>query len=385
MQPPPPGRVYGFRCIRCGNGLDLPQDVRLLHIDCPYCGQDNVLPHELVQARQRQFELEQRQYAMHMQEQERLRAAHDKAHARKLASQRLLIWLSVGAFVFFGSCAGLLAIGHYASKDEEAEKARAQDPKLNGQSSMLERFAQMREKQGCNRILTQPTMHFKEPHTISLEMVKNDHCVHVMAMTGTSALLSMSYDGKVALTQPLPPAGQSLDYRLCASESATHAFKIQAVPAEPFTTAAIECPRTPAEGGARSGPDDNRKTGKERVQGMVSELAQAGCKHVITEPKVSRGEQVFTLTSPKNADCYTLLAASFFSDVKLSAVLRDPEGNPMPVPDPDSKLRVAYCAPKAGKYKLTVTPNTGDYFAHASVDCPRFGPEGLKRMKRLGK
>lgn len=359
--------------------------MRLLHIDCPYCGQDNVLPHELVQARQRQFELEQRQYAMHLQEQERVRAHQAKVNAGKQASHRLLIWLSVGAFVFFGSCAGLLAIGYNASKEEEAAKARAQDPKLNGQNAVLARFAEMREKQGCNRILTQPGMHFKEPHTISLDMVKNDHCVHVMAMTGTSALLSMSYDGKVALTQPLPPAATSLDYRLCASESAPHTFKIQAVPEEPYTTAAIECPRLPAEGGARSGPDDARKTGKERVQGMLGDLVQAGCKHIITEPKVSRGEQVFTLTSPANADCYSLLAASFFPDVKLTAVLRDPEGNTMSVPEPDSKLRVAYCAPKAGKYKLVVTPSTGDYFAHASVDCPRFGPEGLKRMKQLKK
>ena len=381
---PPPGRVYGFRCIRCGNGLDLPQDVRLLHIDCPFCGQDNLLPAELVQARQRQFELEQRQYAMHLQEQERIRVAQDKAHARKQSSTRLLIWLSVGAFVFFGSCAGLLVIGHNASKEEEQAKARAQDPKLNGQSAMLARFAEMRAKQGCSRILTQPTMHFKEPHSIALDMVKNEYCVHIMAMTGAEAMLSMKYDGKVALTQPLPAAARALDYRLCADEKATHTFKIEAVPAEPYTTAAIECPRTPAEGGARSGPDDNRKTGKERVQGMVGELVQAGCKHIVSEPKVSRGEQVFTLTSPGNADCYNMLAASFFSDVRLSAVLRGPDGNTLPVPDPDSKLRVEYCAPKAGKYKLVVTPNTGDYFAHASVDCNRFGPEGLKRLKRPG-
>lgn len=322
---------------------------------------------------------------MHLQEQERQRAAHEKTSQRKHASQRLLIWLSVGAFVFFGSCAGLLAIGYNASKDEEAAKARAQDPKLNGNAALLERFAQMREKQGCSRILTQPSMHFKEPHTISLDMVKNDHCVHVMAMTGTSALLSMKYEGKVALMTPLPPAGKELDYRLCASESANHQFKIEAVPAEPFTTAAFECPRLPAEGGARSGPDDNRKSGKERVQGLLSELTGAGCKHVISEPKVSRGEQTFTLTSPNNADCYNMLAASFFSDVKLTAVLRDPDGKSMPVPAPDSKLRVEYCPPKAGKYTLLITPSTGDYFAHTSVDCPRFGPEGLKRLKRLGK
>jgi hypothetical protein len=386
VQPPPPGRVYGFRCIRCGNGLDLPQDVRLLHIDCPYCGQDNLLPHELVQARQRQYELEQRHYAMQMQEQQQLRAAQDRAHARKQSSQRLLIWLSVGAVVFFGSCAGLLAIGHYASQEEEAEKLRAQDTKLNGQAALLARFAQMREKQGCNRILVQPSTHHKEPRTIALDMVKNDHCVHVLAFTGASAALSMKYDGKVALTQPLPPSGQTLDYRLCASETASHSFKIEAVPAsEPFTAAAIECPRTPAEGGARSGPDDNRKTGKERVQGMVSELVQAGCTHVVSEAKVVRGEQSITITSPTNPPCYNLLAASFFSDVKISAVLRDPQGKSMSVPDPDSKIRVEYCALKAGEYKLTLTPSTGDYFAHAGVDCNRFGPEGLKRLKRLGK
>jgi len=101
------GPVYGFRCVRCGNGLELPQDVRLLHIDCPYCGQDNLLPHGLVQARQRQFELDQRQYALELQEQDRIRALHEKASARKRSSQRLLIWLSVGAFFglsLFGGC-----------------------------------------------------------------------------------------------------------------------------------------------------------------------------------------------------------------------------------------------------------------------------------------
>lgn len=385
MQPPPP-RVYGFRCIRCGNGLDLPQDVRLLHIDCPFCGQDNLLPPDLVQARQRQFELEQQHYAMQMQEQERIRAAHDKAHARKQSSQRLLIWLLVGALVFFGSCGGLFAIGYYASQEEEAEKVRAQDTKLNGQAAMLQRFGQMREKQGCSRILVQPSTQLKEPRTIALDMVKNDHCVHVLAFTGTSAALSMKYEGKVALTQPLPPSGASLDYRLCASETAAHSFKIEAVPAaEPFTTAVIECPRTAAEGGARSGPDDNRKTGKERVQGMVDELVKAGCTHVVSEPKAVRGEQTISVTSPSNPPCYNLLAASFFSDVKISAVLRDPQGKIMPVPDPDSKIRVAFCAPKAGDYKLTLSPSTGDYFAHAGVDCNRFGPEGLKRLKRLTK
>ena len=195
----------------------------------------------------------------------------------------------------------------------------------------------------------------------------------------------MTYHDAVALTVPLPAAAPILDYRLCASETATHTFNIQASPAEAFTTAAIECPRTPAEGGARSGPDDARKTGKDRVQGMLDDLVKAGCKSVVSQPKASQGDQTFTVTSPDDAACYNLLVASFFPDVKLTATLKDPEGKNMQVPDPDSKLRIEYCAPKAGEYKITLSPSTADFFSTASVDCNRFGAEGLKRLNGTGK
>jgi hypothetical protein len=359
--------------------------MRLMHIDCPYCGQDNLLPADMVQARQRQFALDQQQYALHLQQQERQRFTQERDKQRKQSSQRLLIWLLVGGFFalcLFGSC---LAIGFHAQREEAEAKARAADPKVNGQALMLMRFAEMREKLGCNRILVQPTTHMKEASTISLDMIKNDSCVHVIGATGTDAKIAMKYEDKLALTRPLPAAATLVDYRLCASETATHSFKLEAVPTEPFTTAAIECPRTPGEGGARSGPDDAKKTGKERVQGMLDDLSKAGCKHVVSQPGVRRGDQSFTITSPANADCYNFLAASFFADVKLTATLRDPAGKSMPVPDPDSKLRVAYCAPKAGEYKLTISSNTGDYYAVAGVDCNRFGPEGLKRLNGRGK
>jgi hypothetical protein len=190
----------------------------------------------------------------------------------------------------------------------------------------------------------------------------------------------MKYEDKVALTKPLPAAAQFLDYRLCASETATHTFKIEAVPSEPFTTAAIECPRTPAEGGARSGANDAQKTGKDRAQVMLDELVKAGCKSVVSQPKAMQGDQTFTITSPDNAACYNLLAASFFPDVRLTASLKDPQGKGLLVPDPASELRVEYCAPKAGEYKLSLSSSTGDFYSFAGVDCPRFGPEGLKRL-----
>ncbi len=344
-----------------------------------------MLPPELVQARQRQFELDQHQYGLELQEQERLRAAAERASAHQRSTRRLLIWLGAGGFFGLSLIGGCLTLGYFVSKDEKAEKARAQDPKVNGQAAVLERFAVLREKQGCSRILVQPTTHRAEAGKLSLDMVKGDHCVHVFGMTGASAALSMKYEGRVALTQPLPAAAPVLDYRLCASETAPHAFSIEATPGEPFTVAALECPRTPAEGGARSKEDDTKKAGRDRLVGMVAELAQAGCKTVVSEPKVSRGEQTFTLTSPDKAACYNLLAASYFSDVRLSVTLTDPDGQSLPVPSPDSRIRAEYCAPKAGKYTLVLASSTGDFYSHASVDCPRFGPEGLKRLKKTAR
>jgi hypothetical protein len=356
-----------------------------MYIDCPFCGQDNLLPPEIVQARQRQYALDQQHYALQLQEQERNRVTSERERLRKQGTQRLLIGLGIAGFVVLCLFGGCVALGIYSNNEEAEAKARAQDPKVNGQAAILARLAELRQKQGCSRILVQPSTHVKESSTISLEMIKNDSCVHILGMTSASTLLSMTYQDKVALTQPLPAAGKILDYRLCASETATHAFKIEAVPAEPFATAAIECPRTPAEGGARSGPDDAKKTGKERVQSMLDELVKAGCKSVVSQPSVLRGDQTFTVTSPNDAACYNLLTASFFGDVRLTAELRDPEGKRLVVPDPASQLRIEYCAPKAGEYKLSLSSSTGDYYAFAGVDCNRFGPEGLKRLNRPAK
>lgn len=351
-----------------------------MHIDCPYCGQDNLLPPDVVQARQRQFALDQQQYALHLQEQERQRFLQEQGKLRLQRRRRVLLIVSIcgfAALLLAGSC---VAVALHARGQEEEAQARRVDPKLNGQTAMLAHFEDMRAKRGCNRILVQPTTHVGKPGRISLDMIKNEACVHVLGVTGTGAKIALRYEDKIALTRPLPEAGSLVDYRLCASETGTHSFTFEAAGAEPFTTAAIECPRLPAEGGARSGPEDAQKAGKERVQAMLDQLSKASCKHVISQPKVVRGDMSFTITSPDKSDCYNLLAASFFPDVRLSAVLRDPEGRQMSVPEPSSQLRVEYCAPKAGQYKLTISPNTADYYTLAAVDCSRLGPEGLKRL-----
>ena len=44
-----------LRCVRCGAVLQPPSDPHAVYVDCPYCGQDNILPEELIRARANQY------------------------------------------------------------------------------------------------------------------------------------------------------------------------------------------------------------------------------------------------------------------------------------------------------------------------------------------
>ena len=361
-----PAGLYALRCIRCGSNLDLPHDPRLFHIDCPYCGTDNVLPPNLIEARQRHHALE-----LEHQNQARLHA--ERAAASKRSSRVVGIILSAVGFLglcMIGTC---VAIGVVANTEEEEAKKRAADPKQNGNEAMLAQMAKMRAENGCDRILVQPRQHRKEDGTISLDMIANNHCVHVMGATGTGAAISLSYTSNIALTKPMPAPSAFVDYRLCASETATHAFTLRAQD-EPFTVAALECPRTPAEGGARSKPTDPLTSGRTRAAKALAELGAQGCKQVISESTAYQGPRSFTLNSKAKGNCYNLLIASHYSDVTFEVSLADPNGNALPVPTPAQEMRVSYCPSVAGKYSVSVKPSTFDHYALADVDCPR----GLK-------
>jgi hypothetical protein len=369
--------VYVLRCLRCGGALELPADPRLLHIDCPYCGQDNVLPRHLIEARQRQHELE-------MEHQARARQAAEQAAAKVKASKhQLMLFLGAGGLgtILFATC---VMVGVRASNREEEARKLAADPNINGHAALLTVMETMRKEKGCERILVQPRMHRREPASVSLDMIKGDACVHILGTSGTGAPITIKYTGQVALTKAIPAASSLIDYRLCATQTANHSFVLE-TPEQPFSVAAIECPRTPEEGGSRAKPDDPLTTGKARVADSVKELVRAGCSTVIAEPSVSRGPRTFTLTSSANGPCFNMLLASYFPDVTFSVSLTNPNGNAMPVPPSESKMRVLYCPTKAGKYQLTITPSTSDHYAHAIVDCPRNGKEGLRREQELKK
>lgn len=379
MPGPDPNKLYALRCMRCGNPLELPMDPRLLYIDCPSCGQDNVLPEHLVKARQAQFRAQ-------LAQQDKVRKAAAQVAVAKSRSKFKIALLLIGTLVALMTCGGLTVLGWWASREEEAAQRRADDPSLNGQSLMVARLEDMKQKMGCERILVQPEPHRGKPGggaTVSLDMVANDYCVHVLALTGTQEPISVRHQSEVALTRALPSASTNIDYRLCASKKASHKFFLNTTRDEPFTVAAIECPRKPEEGGSRAKADDPETNGKKRAQELLSWMSDSGCKKVVAPPEVRRGEQVFTLTLNHRAGCYNMFVASEFKDVRFEVELTDPDGKPLPVPRPAHEIRITHCAKKSGKYKLDVKPSTPDHYATVTVDCPRNGPEGLKRERAM--
>lgn len=367
--------LSAFRCVRCGNALELPQDPRLLHVDCPTCGTDNILPSELIYARQQQYQLEMQRQG----EAQRLAANVAAQRAASSGRVRTVIVLVVAGFV---AIAGFIVLVIWAAGQQEAQMKLAADPKKNGQAALLAHLAALRTSNGCDRILVQPsvTVGTGSESTVSLDMVAGDHCVHVIGISGSQASLTLRYTTPgVALKTPVPPSGAIIDYRLCASETANHAFAFKAVDGSAFTTAAIECPRTAAEGAPRSAENDPSTSGVAKAKAKVDALFKAGCNYVVTQPTVQRGKQTYTFTSKEDSACLNLIVASAYADVKLKLTLSDPENFVLPVPEAASELRAMYCPSKAGKYTFTLEPSTFDHFAQAAVDCPRGGPEGLKR------
>jgi hypothetical protein len=354
-------------------------------MDCGCCGQDNLLPPVVMEARRQQqaafLANQAQQNALQMQKVARERILGE----RQAASRRNTVWILgalgvfvVGPMLLLGSCA---VLGMFIQKDEEAAKLRAAKPEINGMKQVVA-LLDDKGKTGCGRILSQAETHFKEESKMTLTMVGGDHCVHVLGATGApGGLVSMRVANSPELKKPLPVPAATIDYRLCADTSATFEFYVSSPNNEPFAHASIECGRTLAERG-RSELKDPVTSGLEQVKKRLLALRKAGCVSV-AEPQVFQGRQSFDITADGTSPCYTLIAASHFKDVVLSATV-DTRADTMGLPAPGSEIRFVSCPTTNTKFQVQLESSTKDYYAMGSLDCPRTGPEGLARLVELG-
>ncbi|MBX3184013.1 MAG: hypothetical protein KIT72_00700 [Polyangiaceae bacterium] len=362
-------------CQRCGGVLEVPSDPRVLHVVCRYCGASTLLPPALIAAQQRQLEIDAKVQQHQLAIQAKAQAAKHAASSKRLST----LMIGAGVLCFSALIGGSVLYTLY--KQHQLDQL-AQDPAKSGNAAMLARIAAM-QKSGCDRVLTQPKV-VSRTEALSYNMIQESHCVHLLGISSLGASLQLKYDTVgVSLMHPLPQAGSSLDYRLCATATAQHSFTIQAFDDRPFTVAAIECPRTVKEGAARSDSEKPETTGELKVKREVDRLYKAGCRTVVTQPTVLKGERQLSYRSKANGACLSVFVASAYDDVKLTAKIVTPEKTLVPVPRPASQVRAVYCPTVEGNYEITLTPSSADHYTQAAVDCPRGGPEGMRRLDEL--
>ncbi len=306
--------------------------------------------------------------------------AKEQVAKHAASSQKFVALLTgLGVLCALAGIGGLVAYGMYK---QHVRDQLAQDPAKNGNAAMLKRIEEMRSA-GCDRVLTQPKV-VSNTGELSFNMIEGAHCVHLLGISSLGTSLQLKYDTPaVSIMHPLPQAGSSLDYRLCATSTAQHTFTVHAFDDRPFTIAGVECPRTVKEGAARSDPDKPETTGEQKVKREVDRLYKAGCRTVVTQPTVLKGEQQLSYKSPANGNCLSVLIASAYDDVKLTATIVTPEKTLVPVPKPAAQLRALYCPVAEGNYLVTLKASTSEHYTQAAVDCPRNGPEGLRRLEEL--
>lgn len=379
----PTSPVYRIVCAGCGQSLELPVDLTAVHIDCPSCGLDNVLAPELIQARQRQFDMQQlaaeRARQTEQQQLMRQRMVVAKRAASRRSAVTVLVVIAVILALPLAAVAGLFTLGVVFGKRAIHSLAEAQDPRLNGMP-LLTSEIQNKLSLGCERVLEGPTIRVGSGSPLRLTLDAGGPCVHLLAATSApAASVSIVQTSQQPLNTKFPEPAPTWDYRFCPTVSGDYEFRLESSRSEPFTLAAIACPRTVAEGLVRSDPNDPTTSGLDELRGWIADFRARGCRSHAAEPSVSQGKQVVDVDSTRGGPCFNLLVLSHFADATLTAKLSSPNRTVMAEPAPATRLHLEYCPSETGRHQVEITPSTRDHYATVTLDCPRAAPRKSTR------
>lgn len=373
MDPSKP--VFGLSCTSCGCTLELPADLTAIYINCPSCGADNVLAPALIQARQRQYDLQLLQVERVRQvEQQRLVQLRILAHRRAATRRNTTVALVlVSLFLVLPALvlAGLFALGILFGKKTMNSLAEVQDPRKNGMPAMVSEL-RTKQSEGCGRVVLPPQIRMGGPGIIKLPLESDGPCVHLLGSTAApGAALTIEQLSRRRLTAQLPSPAAAIDYRLCPSDNAVYEFALRSDASAPFTIAAVACPRTRAEGLVRSKLTDPDSTGASVLRSWVGEFYAKGCRAGDAEPSVVQGQQTLDVESSRGGPCFHLLVASHFDDSLLAVKLSSPSGKTIATPEPATRVHLEFCPSQTGRHEVEITPSTRDHYAMQTLDCPR--------------
>lgn len=359
-------------CSRCGRVLELPVDLSKVSVNCPGCGTETILQPSLIQARQRQLDL-QVLALQHSREVEQQRLLQQRVLlARQSASRRttITIWVLLGVFLGLPllGVGALFALGFkFSRRAFEAMQDQTQNGILAISSELRKK-----ESEGCSRVAHPPQIQLGGSGTFRLPLKANGACVHLLGSTSVQgAALTVEQVSHESLAKPLPSPAPAFDYRFCPAVDQVYEFTVTSNQSGPFTIAAVYCPRTTEEGLVRSQAEDPVTTAVAAVREWAEEFQAKGCKLTSNGFGPVQGTQNLEIESSRGGPCFRLLVASHFSDAPLAVRLSSPRGKPLAEPAPASRVQLEYCPSETGKQQLEIVPSTKDHFAFATMDCPR--------------
>ncbi|MBI4952317.1 MAG: hypothetical protein HY908_09805 [Myxococcales bacterium] len=366
------------RCGHCGAELLLPADPSALAAPCGYCQHSTQLPLELVRFRQQQA-----QTLRQHQAQEQAQAFEHKA--RKVAGGVwLFMWIgiplvvvgSVG-FILWRTLGSIPSIPSTPSRpaaqvegEQPAERAKAPpDPKL---AERVAPAVAALAQQGCKEVVRAPEVVRGRVETLAT-MHEGGNCLHVVAAGAAGVRVSASVVPPTSKATRGDQQGDALDLEHCPREDGPHKVELGAADGADFAFALVDCP--PARERYR---DDPAKNGLGLVQARMRELAAGGCGRVLLPPKTAFGAGGLTATLAPGPQCLVILAATGLPANTLTVELKTPFGDRVPAPAVATQVRLVFCPKDAGPHPITIKPATSDYYAMASMECPRGVAEKLR-------
>jgi hypothetical protein len=257
-------QTRGLCCVRCEATLELPADPDAVYVNCPFCGQDNLLPPDVVAERQRARADEVRERLLEL---ETARLADARRSQRRRTTIALLVAAGVSGVVAL-LCAGPVVTSFVAAIRNGSMPARTPDASANGSPAVtvevtirshvdndvatgrvrMTAILKQLYAAGCTSVVFHPEV-VQDTQSYEITSTEGGNCYNFLAVSHYPDA-TFSFDLESPLGERLPVPAPSSEARLIYCPRFTGKHKLQVTPRtrDHFTVAAVDCPRRGPEG-----------------------------------------------------------------------------------------------------------------------------------------